>query len=292
VLLVGEDGTRRAAASSPQPSMSAFDAVPDDEEYEDVGDFTPITDMHALFSKMGRTSKQVERIVEAVTSQAVHVSQIPQVADQAEKAWKAANETREEVIIVRTRQEDMGERLKRIERNGHPCQMKPRVRSLEEQAKQQLEDQKEDAETRAKVAAMDGTLTEVKEERKSMRKTVIGIIVTVLLAGLGSGGSAVWYIRGLESNLELETQARENRDTLLDERLKNLPTKEELSKTMPSKSDVQIIAKAANGNSKHDRVESELLRELWSGLGRQQRLRWCRSKRGKLPEDLQRQCPR
>lgn len=292
VVLVARDGKRKAtAASSSPPSVSPFNAVPDDDDYEEAVEGTPITDMAMLFSKMGRTSKQVEQIVSVVTAQATHVAQIPNVAEQAEKAWKAANETREEVIIVRTRQEDMGRRLERIERNGHPCSMKPRVRSLEVQAEQQAEDQAKDAETRVKVETMDKTLEKVQNERKSMSKTVLGIIVTVILAGLTSGGSAVWYIRGLQGDLDLEVQARELRDKNLNDRLKNLPTKEELSKVMPSKSDVRIIAKAANGNSRQERREAKFLREVWGGLSPTKRRYWCGSKRDELPEDLRFRCP-
>jgi len=279
------------ARKKPVPVKSSPFPVPvSPDEFDDNSEGTPITDMRALFRKMGRTSKQVENIAEAVSVQALNIAQIPDIGEKADRAWKAANETHEEVIIVRTRQEDMGVRLERIERNGHPCKMEPRVDSLEETRREQKEEQEKDAEARVKIDALDEKVKEVKDARKSLSKTVIGIIVSVLLAGLGSGGSAIWFIRGLQSDLELEVQAREIRDKNLDKQLRHLPTKEQLEKSLPAKSDVQRIAQAVPEDAKQDRIEADLLRDLWRGLSPRQKLRWCRSKREKLPRDLLLEC--
>jgi len=252
-------------AKNPKKSPASA-TLPD---WDDDG--TPITDMRALFKRMGHTSKQVERIADAV------------------------NETREEVIIVRTRQEDMGVRLERIESNGHPCKQETRIDTLEKDTSEQKDEQKKDAEARAKLEALDKSVEEVKIARSSLAKTVIGIIVSVILAGLGSGGSAIWYIRGLHSDLELESQARAHRDDVLDQKLGRLPTKQQIKQIderLPAKSDVEKIANAVPEVSVEAPLEEELLHELWSGLSDRQKIRWCSSRRGRLPRKILLECTR
>lgn len=273
------------------PGQSSSPALPPDV-YEEDFEGTPITDMHALFRKMGRTAKQVENIASAVAAQAVNVSQIPDIGEKSDRALQAANETREEVIIVRTRQEDMGSRLERIERSGHPCRQSGRIAALEDSRDERKEKRKQDVEDRVKLQNLDKSVKEVKDARSSMLKMVITIIVSVLLAGAGSAGSAIWFIRGLKGDLQLEVQARELRDKNIDKQLQHLPTKEQLNKRLPEKSDVERIAQAVPDGTKEGRIESGLLRDLWSGLSRSQKAHWCSTKRERLPRDLLIACPR
>lgn len=283
----------------PQEKMSVLEGVPDSDDME-TQDGTPITDMGSLFRKMTTTSRLVENVARTVAEQTKHVQKIPEIVEKSEKAWRAATETREEVIIVRTRQEDQSKRLERIENIGHPCQMTARIESVEDQTKELAKEQVQDVIVRTQVAGISAALSDFKSDRqallndrKSFRNLIIGISMSVIMAAVGSGGSAIWFIRGLQSDLQLEVQARETRDKNLDKHLSKIATTEELDSRLPSENELKQFTQAVNGNTYFKRTapDPEVLRSMFNGLPRAQQVQLCREEQGKLPEYLLESCP-
>jgi hypothetical protein len=138
----------------PIVSRSKFSKVPDSEDFEDV-EPTPITDIKQAFDKISRTSKLAELMVDSVSKQEALISLIPEIkmqidstSQKADQARVAANEARDETLIVRTRQEEMGHRLSRIEKNGHICSRGPEIEQLKLEAAEQRRDQVEGIKTR------------------------------------------------------------------------------------------------------------------------------------------------
>jgi hypothetical protein len=273
--------------------------VPDADDFE-VQEGTPITDMGSLFKKMTKTAMLVENVSKRVAEQSAHVRKIPEVIEKSDRAWKAANETREEVIIVRTRQEDQSKRLERMENTGHSCRMVERIESIEKQAEFQADDRVKDALVRQQVATIAGSLgefqkdrKEMEKERRSLRNTIIGIAVTVVISALGSGGGAIWFVRGLQADLQLEVQARELRDQNLDKQLSKIPTREQLNQRLPSEHDVQQLTKAieTHPSTQGGNRDSEIVRAMFDGLPRSKQLDLCRNQREALPDYVLESCP-
>lgn len=257
--------------------------VPDAEDFV-VQDPTPITDLGGMFKAMQDTKSVVQLLMNA---------KIPAIAKDAKMACEAAKEASQEVVIVRTRQEDFSSRLERMEKNGHPCIQTDKITRLQEQSIEWRQDKEEGIKTREMVrsaqekidnAADEIGKTNVRLEKAQKRPgrilaAVVGIGLSLVVA-VFSGG---WYLSGalttVQSSIVTEAKVREAQLTGIKEHISQLPTKADA----PTKAQVAKITKVVveNGHSFTARC-SKLTTTQKNYLRRQ-------VERGMLPPELQ--CP-
>jgi len=232
---------------------------------------------------MGETARLVR-------SQEQHIAKIPGIERKAEESRKVTVIMRDEIVVIRTRQEDATERLGRIEENNHPCTIKPvvmpRLERLERFVEVQAGRQEADAKTQVKVETIEATLTKAEREKKALGRTVYAIMATVILTALAGAATSVWFIRGLQSDLQLETQASENRDKIIDQRLKLLPTAQHMDETMPTRQDMRTLTKAV----KQKTTRRDVLLGQYEVMTPRQRTKWCNLRQDDLPGQLRTLC--
>lgn len=252
----------------------------DDREY------TPITNLNALYKSMGEMSRLIR-------GQEGYVAKIPDIERKAEASRKTAVLMRDEIVAIRTRQDDAADRLVRIEKNGHSCVVKPivmpRLERLERFVEVQAGRQEEDTRTRVKVTTIETALVKAEHEKKALSRTVIAIMTTVILTALCSAGSSIWYIRGLQADLQLESQVSEGRDKMINQQLKTLPTSKQIDARLPTQQDVKTLAQAAEQKTRSADANDA---DQFVIMTPRQRVEWCKLRQDDLPDVLRVACGR
>jgi len=203
---------------------------------------TPITDLHGMFQKIGEITKNTRKV--ALDTQ----------------------EVKEELIIVRTRQEDMGLRLQKIEKNGHPCKHTAEITKLNEESTEWRNDKEEGIKTRAIVDNINDEMSEIKGSNKNIFR---GVIATAAGA-IGSVIIAAWTLSGnfsaFEGKIEAEQRVRQVQYDVINQRFDTLPTKQDA----PTKAQVEeIVDTVKSGNRCENLSEAQrerVIRQVKLGL--------------------------
>lgn len=189
--------------------MSKFDQVANSDDFEQQ-DPTPITDLGSLFKAVEDVKKTSKQLTDTARS------------------------TSEQVIIVRTRQEDFGHRLARIERNGHPCIQKDAVKQLQEQSKIWQEDKEQGIKTRDMVKQAQVDITAAVGEITKAKKAPAKILRAVLMTGVGMVITVIgvaWFLAtslsDVQSAIVTEGAVREAQLAGIKEHINALPRKDD-----------------------------------------------------------------
>jgi len=147
----------------------------------------------------------------------------------------AATEANEQVVIVRTRQEDLSARLVRMEKNGHPCVQTDKIARLQDQSKEWRQDKEEGIKTREMVKSAQEGIAKAAEEIGKAKAAPKRILASIFAVGLGMIGTVVavaWMISGslttVQASIVTESAVRTVQFDSLKERIAQLPSKEDV----------------------------------------------------------------
>ncbi len=167
------------------------DMYPDDEVSE-------VKDAKSAWKKLGKIDRVLNRMVEPIR-------QIPDIAEKV-------GEIGERVAKVEVRLDTTKDRVDGLDqqaRRPHDCFQVDNIERVEVAAISLRKDVEEDTRKLSLVAAtVDDIKTNVKaakEVKRSNHYYWIGIAASFLLAGAG----AVWYMRGVSADIQMEAMARD-----------------------------------------------------------------------------------
>jgi len=248
--------------------MTNFGKVPDASDFS-AQEPTPVTNIQEMYRAVAQTKSVVRRLFQV---------DMPQIAKDARHANNAATEAGQQVMIVRSRQEDLVLRLERMEKAGHPCVQKDALKLLNEQSVEWRLDKEEGIRTREMVKSAQEDITKAAHEIVTAKDAPKRILLSVLAVGIGMITAVVgvaWSLSGsltsVEASIAMEHAVREAQLDGIKERLGQLPTKQ----NTPTKAQVETLQKTVteNGHSFADRCKrltpqqkSQLDRQVLIGM--------------------------
>lgn len=231
--------------------MTDFSKVPTAPDFEQE-EPTPITDMRGMFKALEQVKAVSQRLVK---------HDMPQIAKDAKLACNAAQEASQQVIVVRTRQEDFSKRLEGMERKGHPCVQQAEITRLKEQSHEWRQDKEEGIKTRemvcgvqekisAAVEALDKTNTKIEKTEKRPNRILAGVLsvgLGLIVVFLGGAWRLSADFTSVQASIVTEAKVRETEFESLKERIAELPSKRDV----PSPEQVKHIERVVveNGHS-------------------------------------------
>lgn len=149
---------------------------------DDVDDFTPITELSQAFQKIGQTSEMVRQLLHG---------ELPDLREAVRGAHQAADAATQEAQLIRVQ-------LDGIDR---------RVGSLEGEAREAREARLNGVTVKAQVAHLKDRV----EKREKRGWGIWTLLVGSLIAVLTTAGSSLWYVRGMDKDIEhLNDQVEEH----------------------------------------------------------------------------------
>lgn len=205
-------GSGRHAHASPSQQLPRLDAGSDDPGEDTWDEYTPILDSATLYRKVAQTASMVKKVIEVVPAIQGRVDLAIAAAkgahEEAKNAHAAASRAQTEAfdaknasVLVQQRMEDVCHRVDKLE----PLQTNG-------------------AATKTKIEGIEEQIKSGRSTRTSLLIMIVGIIVT----GLGSLGTAIWWAGQLDSEAVHEVERREAADRVLDAKLADRPTRDEV----------------------------------------------------------------
>jgi hypothetical protein len=171
----------------------------DKDDEGDWNEYTPVTDMNAMFKKVGQTSAMIRQLVEGeMPALRGHVKE---AIEASRDAQREAYDAKTEATLAKERIEDVRQRVEQLE----PLKV-------------------DEAKTQARVNG----LTEKISAGSDKRRWLTGIIVGLVLALLSSAGTAIWWASQVDASVRHESGVREQYDQGIVEKLGARPTRDEV----------------------------------------------------------------
>lgn len=237
---------------------------------EEFGEPTPVvTKQEIAWREIGRISKSVRGLVRAANNQAEYVKQIPDITrdaraakTSAESAKVSADKARQRVEVVETKLGTqfaaLDRRVDRVESEEHDCTQVSVIGALQHGAfeirKRVERDVTEGVRTRERLDSTRTDLEAVDEEVKkfsSARRNFFMGLLGLIIFGLSSIGSLVWFLGSLDSQFEAEQRARREGEKRLEAQVKALG---KTANTAPVKQEIESLTRAVR--DRHETTES------------------------------------
>lgn len=254
------DRRRRRLTVTPPPSDLK---VEDSDEFSDQ-EGTPVVDKEEIaWREIGRMSKHLRGLVLATNNQAEYVRQIPEIKRDVKAAEVASRKALQKVEVVHTKlgtqMDNLDRRVGKVEDRGHDCAQVAAIAGLQEtslETRQKVEkDVQEGVKTRERL---EHTRTDVEvvdkkiESFSTAKRNFVLSLIGVVIFGLSTVGSLVWFLSSL--NTEFRTEQRERREgqKRLEEQVKSVG---KVANVAPVKSEIETLTKAVKASNGHETVE-------------------------------------
>lgn len=213
---------------------------------------TPVvTNEQLAWREISNISKNISGLVRATNNQARYVKQIPEIKMDVKRARDEAAQAHQTVNLIDTKLstelKNMDRRVVRVEDRAHDCSQVAIITELRETSldtrRKVEEGRRDDARTEERLASAQNGLDEVGSRLEAFMRARRGLFVallSLLVFGLSSVGSLVWFLSGI--NAEVEAEQRERRESYkrLEDRLEKVG---EAADTASVRRDIETLTK-------------------------------------------------
>lgn len=200
---------RRLTITTPPPA-------PSDSSIPEV-----VSEEQMAWREISQIAANLRGLVKVTNNQAEFVKQIPEIKSDVKDAKQSARQALQKVEVVDTKLgtqlQAIDRRVGRVEDKGHLCKQEAVINGLHEvglETRKKLErDIQEGVKTRERLDNTRSDLDIVDKEVKSFstaRRNFFMGILGVVVFGLSSVGSLIWFLS--ELNVEVENEQRERRE--------------------------------------------------------------------------------
>lgn len=183
----------------PDPFMTPVPPVgkSENEAYQD-DDVSQINNAPDMFRKLEKLDRVLNRMV-------IPIQQIPDIAEKVGEIGERVAKVEERVSNTKDRVDGLAKQVRR----PHDCFQVDTIEKVEVATFSLRKDVEDDTRKLGIVAAdveyIKGDVRDAKEARRSNYYYWIGIATSFLLAGAG----AIWYMRGVSADIQMEAMARD-----------------------------------------------------------------------------------
>lgn len=239
-----------------------------------IQDPTPVRDMsqgQAILA-IGEVQKNVNALVRVSNSQVAFVRQIPEI--------------KKEVLVVSTKLGDVDRRVGRLEDKtdrSHDCYQTEAIEEVKEAALSLRKEREDDTlkvmRTTTELESIYKSVQEIKDNEKSVadvRRSNFYFWIGTALSFIATVLGAVWYLRGLSADIQMESTAREMQFRQVENLLNRVSTSTDPAPMMKQIKQLKTAVEAGDvdewcgklSDSDVKRIKSILPRQSWPKCAR------------------------
>jgi len=218
----------------------------------------------------GDAWKKLEKLDRVLTRMIEPISQIPDIRDKVDGVVERVARVEERLVTTKEKVADLDEQSRR----PHDCFQVDNIEKIEVSSLSLRKDVEEDTRKIELISKDVSSLNEGKKTAKELRRNAHYFWVSIALGFLTTVTGAVWYMRGVSAEIQLESQARaaqfqqvETVLTKVSKQSDNTPVVQQIEKlqnTVEQNGDAQMVQWCA-GLSEADvqRIKAVLPRQSW-----------------------------
>lgn len=171
--------------------------LPDGDMYPD-DEVSEVKDVKSSWKKLAKIERTLNRMVDPI-------SQIPDIREKVEGVVERVAKVEERLTTTKEKVADLDQQSRR----PHDCFQVDNIEKVEVATLSLRKDVEEDTRKIELMSKDVALLSEGKKSAKELRRSAHYFWVAIAIGFLTTAGGAIWYMRGVSAEIQLEAQARE-----------------------------------------------------------------------------------